>query len=180
MSAATPLVFRPSTAQRAVSALLCAGAWIVGVRGLLLLLQNLPRMVAALKLAQAAGEPVLGLWVGILGSVAASLLGGALLLAAFLALLLVEGSQVLLDELGLAVVHTTLPAPLSRWLGGGRLGWKQVGALERGRIFFRVRGGGETPVPGRREPTLRFLLVDQMDRLVLEILEHSPNLRFPE
>lgn len=55
-----------------------------------------------------------------------------------------------------------------------------MGALERGRIFFRVRGGGETPVPGHREPTLRFLLVDQMDRLVLEILEHSPNLRFPE
>ena len=78
------------------------------------------------------------------------------------------------------VGQSVLAAPLSRWLGGGRLGWKQVGALERGRIFFRVRGGGETPVPGRREPTLRFLLVDQMDRLVLEILEHSPNLRFPE
>ena len=46
MSATSPLIFRPSVAQRTLSALLCAGSWLVGVRGLYLLINNLPRLLA--------------------------------------------------------------------------------------------------------------------------------------
>ena len=49
MSATSPLVFRPSIAQRTLSVLLCAGSWLVGVRGLYLLI-NLPLSKIASRL----------------------------------------------------------------------------------------------------------------------------------
>ena len=63
MTATSPLVFRPSLAQRTLSALLCAGSWLVGVRGLYLLINNLPRLMAAERLASVAGEPTFLIWV---------------------------------------------------------------------------------------------------------------------
>jgi hypothetical protein len=93
---------------------------------------------------------------------------------------MVEGSQVLMDELGLSVEHNALPAPLAKRLGAGRLLWKQVSHLERSGPFFVVRGGGD---PGRslpQDPNLRFLMVDELERLILIILKRSPNLKLDE
>jgi hypothetical protein len=184
MTVSTPLVFRPSLAQRTVAALLCAGSWIVGIRTLALLLQNLPRLHWALRQAQEAGEPTAWLWVGLVSAISACFAGGVLLLLSVLALVLVEGSQVLVDELGIVVDLGGLPGFLARRMGAGRLVWKEITAIGKGNFFFLLQGGGN---PGEDPPSLaehpsvlRFLVVDELERLVLIIIERSPNLRFKE
>ncbi len=183
MSTATPLVFRPSVAQRTLVGLLFAGSWIVGIRILVLLVQGLPRMHGALKLAQVSSEPTFWLWVSLVAAIAACLLGGVLLALSLTALLLVEGTQVLVDEMGLAVEYLAVPRAIARWVGAGRVTWKEVRSLEKHRLFFVLRSG-DPDDPGKeairassRPPVLRFLLVDELERLILMIIERSPNLR---
>ena len=177
MSVGSPLVFRPSFAQRAMAVLLFAGSWLVGVRALAQILERLPILRASLKVAEAAGDPTWSFWVAVIAAIGAVVAGSLLLLATLLGLLLVEGSQVLVDELGLAVEHNALPAPLARKLGAGRLLWKRIARLEHSGPFFVLRGGGEPGHAGPKDPTLRFLMVDQLERLILIILERSPNLK---
>lgn len=177
MSAGSPLVFRPSFAQRAMAVLLFAGSWLVGVRALAQILERLPILRASLKVAEAASEPTWSFWVAIVAAIGAVVAGSLLLVGTLLGLLLVEGSQVLVDDLGLSVEHNALPAPLARRLGSGRLLWKRISRLERSGPFFVLRGGGEPGNHGPKDPTLRFLLVDELERLVLMILERSPNLK---
>lgn len=181
MSSTTPLVFRPSPGQRGMAALLFVGSWLVGVRGLAALVHEIPRLRWALRAAEASGEPAGSLWLQVVIIVGVCIAAGAVLVATLLALLLLEGSQVLVDELGLAVVHNSLPAPLATRLGAGRLAWKRITAMERQGPFFVVRGGGDSN-PGSMvdDPSLRFLLVEDLERLVLLILERSPNVRFKE
>lgn len=183
MSSASPLLFRPSPAQRAIAFLLFAGSWLVGVRGLYLVLQNLPRIYRELQAARAASEATGMLHLSLGLALLACLSAGLALAGALLGWLLVEGTHVAVDELGIAVTCGTLPGPLARRLGAGRLTWKEVTALEKGHVFFRLRGASEpsTERPGLAPPRpLRFLVVDSMDRLILLVLERSPNLRFPE
>jgi hypothetical protein len=186
MSTATPLVFRPSVAQRSVTGLLFAGSWIVGIRLLVLLLRNLPRMQAAIRLAQVSEEPTVLLWVSLVAAVTACVLGGLLLALSLATMLLVEGTQVFVDEMGIAVECLAVPRPFARWLGAGRLAWKEIHSLEKHRLFFVLRSGGENSngadsiKAAIRPPVLRFLIVDELERLILMILERSPNLRFKE
>lgn len=164
-----------------MAALLFVGSWLVGVRGLAALVQELPRLRWALHAAGAANESTGWLWFQVVLLVGICGVAGVVLLATLLGLLLMEGSQVLVDELGLAVDHNSLPMPLARRLGCGRLAWKRVVAMERQGPFFVIRGGGEgNPDPMVVEPVLKFLLVEDLERLVLLILERSPNVRFKE
>ncbi len=92
-----------------------------------------------------------------------------------------EGCQVVADELGIAVDLAALPGPLARRLGAGRLPWKHVTALRRKGPFFVLLGHERKPgESGPEDPVLRFLMVEEMERLVLLILERSPHLRFEE
>ena len=188
MSTATPLVFRPSVAQRSLTGLLFVGSWIVGIRLMVAFLHSLPRMYAALRFAQASGEPATLVWVSLAASVSACAVGGVLLVLSLAAMLVVEGTQVMVDELGITVECLAVPRRLARRLGAGRLSWKEIRTLEKHRLFFVLHGGGEDPDPAARTPrqragkppVIRFLLVDELERLVLTILERSPNLRFEE
>lgn len=186
MSTATPLVFRPSLAQRSLVGLLFAGSWIVGIRVLVMLVQNLPRMHAALKLAKVSEEPTLWLWISLGAAVSACILGGILLVVSLTTMLLVEGTQVFADEMGISVECLTVPKRLARWLGAGRLTWKEIHSLEKHRLFFVLRGqteqGQEQHLlrPANGLPVLRFLLVDELERLILLIIERSPNLQFED
>ena len=181
MSTATPLVFRPSVAQRSLTGLLFVGSWIVGIRLMVAFLHSLPRLYVALKFAQAAGEPSVFIWVNLAASISACAVGGVLLVLSLTAMLLVEGTQVIIDELGITVESLAVPRRLARWLGTGRLSWKEIRTLEKHRLFFVLRGGGEDPAPqAGKHPVVRFLLVDELERLVLMILERSPNLHFEE
>lgn len=179
MSTSTPLVFRPSPAQRGLAALLCVGSWLVGVRALAALIDNLPRLSRALRAAGLAGEPTLGLWLMLAAALAATVAAGGLLVVSIAAFLTVEGSVVLVDEIGLSVEHHLLPGPFGRWLGAGRLTWKQVSTVGRSGPLFVLRGGGEGPSGPPHPERLRFLLVEDLERLVNLILERSPNLKFP-
>ncbi|MBK7292489.1 MAG: hypothetical protein IPI84_01490 [Holophagaceae bacterium] len=78
--------------------------------------------------------------------------GSLLLLGTLLGVLMVEGSQVLVDDLGLSVEHGALPTPLARQLGAGRLLWKQVSRLERSGPLLCVCGAGEAGTTLRRIP----------------------------
>jgi hypothetical protein len=184
MTAITPLVFRPSLTQRAITALLCAGSWLVGIRGLFLLLTSLPRLTGSLRQAAAAGESTVLLWVWLVAGVLLCLAAGCLVLLALLGLILIEGTQVVVDEAGITVEHAGLPRPLAARMGAGHLPWKQVLRLEKGRIFFILRGGlpaGESSNLATQhfaKTTLRFLMVDELERLILLILERSSNLTF--
>jgi hypothetical protein len=157
--------------------LLFAGSWLVGVRALAQILERLPVLRASLKVAEAAGEPTWSFWIAVTAAMGAVVAGGLLLVATLLCVLMVEGSQVLMDDLGLSVEHNALPAPLARRFGAGRLLWKQISRLERSGPFFLLRGGGEPGRVGPKDPDLRFLMVDELERLILMILERSPNLK---
>jgi hypothetical protein len=184
MSATSPLIFRPSLAHRTLAALLCAGSWLVGVRGLYLLINNLPRLMAAQRQAAAAGEPSFLIWVYIVASVTLCVAAGLLLLFSLLGLILIEGTQILVDEAGITVEHNGLPRPLAIRLGSGHLPWKHVLGLDKGSVFFILRGGLPKGEPSNllteryANATLKFLLVDQLERLILIILERSSNLTF--
>ncbi len=176
----TPLVFRPSFSQRAVAILLWVGSWLVGVRSLSLLVEHLPRVRGLLMAAEAAQEPSALLWVQLVAMVLAAILAGLILAASTLGMLLVEGTHVVADELGISVELAALPGFLGRRLGAGRLPWKHVTRLARRGPFF-VLEGQEEPAPGSLEdPRLRFLMVDEMERLVLLVMERSPHLRFED
>jgi hypothetical protein len=177
MSAGSPLVFRPSFAQRAMAMLLFAGSWLVGVRALAQIMERLPVLRASMKMAESAGEPTWSFWIAVTAAIGAVVAGSLLLLGTLLGVLMVEGSQVLVDELGVSVEHNALPTSLARKLGAGRLLWKRVSRLERSGPFFVLRGGGEPGYTGPRDPNLRILMVDELERLILTIFERSPNLK---
>jgi hypothetical protein len=160
--------------------LLFAGSWMVGVRALAQIMERLPILRTSLKVAQSAGEPTWSFWIAVTAAVGAVVAGSLLLLGTLLGVLMVEGSQVLVDELGLAVEHNALPAPLARKFGAGRLLWKQISRIERSGPFFLLRGGGDPASKDRKDPNLRILLVDELERLILTVLERSPNLKQEE
>lgn len=182
MTTGSPLIFRPSVAQRALAGLLCLGCWLVGIRAVTLLIAHLPTWIQHLSAAQAAGEGTLVWWCLILGGVAACALAGLAMLAVVVGFILIEGCQVLTDALGVTVEYHTLPTPLARWFGAGRLAWKQILVLEKRGWTFIVAGdprakevhADHPPKPVLR---LRFLLVAELERLILLILERSPNLK---
>lgn len=179
MTSTTPLAFRPSFAQRATALVLFLGSWMAGLRVGAELIRQFPRLWAALQQARAAEEGTALLWfyLGLTGL--ACVLGLLGLLASLFLVVLLEGTQVLVDQLGLAVELHLLPPTLARWAGAGRLTWKRVGRLRRQGPFFVVEGGGEGPPgPGQLvDPTLRILMVDELERLVTLILDRSPNVK---
>ena len=160
--------------------LLFAGSWMVGVRALAQIMERLPILRASLKVAESAGEPTWSFWIAVAAALGAVVAGSLLLLGTLLGVLMVEGSQVLVDELGLAVEHNALPAPLARKFGAGRLLWKQISRIERSGPFFLLRGGGDPGSQDQKDPNLRILLVDELERLILTVLERSPNLKQEE
>jgi hypothetical protein len=180
VSTSTPLVFRPSVAQRGLAALLCVGSWLVGVRAMAAFIESLPRLTRMLRAADLAGEPTWSLWIQLVAALAALVVAGGLLLLSILGFLMVEGSVVLVDEIGISSEHHLLPGPIGRWLGAGRLIWKQVSGLKRSGPFFVLLGGAGGGLDPTQPGRLKFLLVEDLERLVNLILERSSNLRFPE
>ena len=182
MSTATPLVFRPSPLQRTLALLLCAGSWLVGARALASLLEQMPLLHTAIVEARAMGDDPWMAWLLMTLAIAAVLAAGILLLASILGLVLMEGTQVFVDELGIAVELAYLPRGFAHWLGAGRIPWKQVGALKRSGPLFVIHGDGRDSKGASHEPLspVRFLVVDEIERLVNLILERSPNISFKD
>lgn len=184
MSTATPLVFRPSPLQRTLALLLCTGSWLVGGRALASLLEQMPLLRQVIVQSRSTGDEPWIAWLLLVLAILAVLMAGILLLASILGLLLMEGTQVFVDELGIAVELAYLPRGFAHWLGAGRIPWKQVGTVKRsGPLFVILADGGDsTSVRDSLEtpPPVRFLVVDEIERLVNLILERSPHISFKD
>ncbi|MDR0498275.1 MAG: hypothetical protein LBH03_00900 [Holophagales bacterium] len=178
MNSATPLIFRASAAQRAVAVTLALGCLLVAGRGMSLMLQNFPKIWYQLKLAQSqSGESTIFIWLSLIVGCVAVLIAGFVLILAILTLMLIEGTQVLVDELEITVECPLLPGPLARRLGAGRIPWKQVTKIERRRMYFVLRGETSSNKPGSASKEIKFLLVDELEHLIFIIMERSPNLK---
>lgn len=182
MNAATPLVFRPSHLQRTLALLLCTGSWLVGARALASILEQMPVLHKLIVEARAVGDDPWMAWFLMTLAIAAVLVAGVLLLASILGLVLMEGTQVFVDELGIAVELAFLPRGFAHWLGAGRIPWKQVGTLRRSGPLFVIQGDGRDSDGASRVPLapVRFLVVEEIERLVNLILERSPNISFKD
>ncbi len=182
MNTSTPLVFKPSHLHRTMALLLCSGSWLVGARALASLWQEMPRLHSIIVEARSAGEDPWLAWLLMTLSIAAVLIGGLLLVASILGLLIIEGTQVLVDELCISVELAYLPGPLAHWLGAGRLPWRHVSAIRRSGPFFIIMGDGRNPEDSEIQTLdpIRFLMVDELERLVNLVIERSPNLSFKD
>jgi hypothetical protein len=176
MNSATPLVFRASAAQRAVVVTLVLGCLLVAGRGISLMLHNFPKIWYQLKLAQSqSGESTILIWLSLIVGCVAVLIAGLILVLAIIALMLIEGTQVLVDEFGISVECPLLPRAVARRLGAGRILWKQITNIERRRMYFVIRGETAPNKPITRE--IKFLLVDELEQLIFIIMERSSNLK---
>jgi len=176
MNTATPLIFRASAIQRAIAVTLVLGCLLVAGRGMSLMIQNLPRIWYQLKLAQSQSEPTTLIWLSLATAFIAMLITCAVLLLAMLAFMLIEGTQVLVDELGITVECPLLPGPIARRFGAGRLSWKSITKIERRKMCFVLHGDAE-PNSANGKEIVSFLLVDKLEHLIFLIMEHSPNLK---
>ncbi len=179
MSITTPLAFRPSFLQRTTAVLLFVASWMMGLRVGSELIRQVPKLWVHIQQAQTAGEPVFGLWLLFSAAILVALLGIAGLLISLALVVLLEGTHVLVDELGLSVQIHLVPPTLARWAGAGRLSWKHVGRLHRSGPFFVVEPAPRTHSEGGhlQEPTLRFMMVDELEMLVTMIVDRSPNVK---
>lgn len=179
MSITTPLAFRPSFLQRTTAVLLFVASWMMGLRVGSELIRQVPRLWVHIHQSQAAGEPVFGLWLLFSAAILVGLLGIGGLLISLALVVLLEGTHVLADELGLSVQIHLVPPTLARWAGAGRLSWKHVGLLHRSGPFFVVEPTPRAhPDSGHLvEPTLRFIMVDELETLVTMIVDRSPNVK---
>ena len=169
-------MFRASAIQRAIAVTLALGCLLVAGRGMSLMIQNLPRIWYQFKLAQSQSEPTTLIWSSLVAACIAMLIAGVVLLLAILALMLIEGTQVLVDELGITVECPLLPGPIARRFGAGRLTWKNITKIERRKMCFVLHGGAE-PNGANGKETVGFLLVDRLEYLIFLIMERSPNLK---
>ena len=130
--------------------------------------------------ARAVGDDPWLAWLLMTLSIVAVLVAAILLLASILCLVLMEGTQVFVDELGIAVELAYLPKGFAHWLGAGRIPWKKVGTLKRSGPLFVIVCDGRNTEGAAGEPLspIRFLVVDEIERLVNLILERSPNITF--
>jgi hypothetical protein len=176
MCSATPLIFRANATQRAIAFILVIGCLLVGGRGTMLVVQNIPRIWFQLKLAQSQGEPSTIVWLSLALACIALIFAGLSVLLSIVALALIEGTHVILDEFGITVECTLLPKPIARRLGAGRILWKNIEKIERRMLRFVLLGQASPEQPKSKE-IIGFLLVDELEKLILTIFERSPNLK---
>jgi len=177
MNSSTPLMFRASSVQRAIAVTLVLGCFLVAGRGVSLMIQNVPRIWYQLKLAQSqGGEPTALIWLSLVLACATILIAGVVLLFAMFALMLIEGTQVIVDELGITVECPLFPGPIARRFGAGRIPWKNITRIERRKMCFVLHGHSE-PNCANNSEIVRFLLVDRLDYLIFIIMERSPDIK---
>jgi hypothetical protein len=176
MNGAAPLVFRASAAQRAITVSLALGCLLISVRGGHIMAQSLPKVFYQLKLARYMEEPTFFIWLSLALSLVVFLAAGAVMVFSVLALVLVEGTQVIVDGHGIAVECPLLPGPLARRLGAGRVPWESVTGVGRRKARFIVTGDAGSNDP-KRGGSVGFLFVDELERLMFLVMERSPNLK---
>lgn len=183
MTTTSLLIFRPNLTHRIIAAILCIGSCMAGVRGLIFLLKYLPKLIFELNQTKTANESTLFLWSLIVILVLFCFISGFLLVFCILGLILIESTNVIVDKTGITVEYLALPNRLAIYFGAGHLLWKHVLKLEKNIIFFTLHGKEHNMSCSKYDNhkqckviKLKFIIVDELDRLILTILERSPNL----
>ena len=185
MTITSLLIFRPNITHRIITAILCIGSCMAEVRGLIFLLKYLSKLIFELNQTKAANEPTLFLWGLIIVLMLFCFTSGFLLVFCILGLILIESTNVIVDETGITVEYLALPHRLANYFGAGHLSWKHILKLEKNNIFFTLHGKEHNIACSKygngnhkryKVIKLKFIIVDELDRLILTILERSPNL----
>jgi len=175
----TPSVFRASLMHRGVSLVVFFVCWFFSLNILQHFMTTYPLSAYELYEARLSGIswgiPQVKFTLLILGLIASVFI----LLWSLVVFLIIETTQVMIDDLGVFIHHAFLPQWLSRRLGSGRLSWKHIIQFDKKFFFFKVVG---EPVSDQHQtsPILRFILVDHLEELVIIILERSPQLRWKQ
>ena len=186
MIAASPLVFKPSSYHRIFSVLLCLGSWMAGIRGLVMLVNYMPRLAACVHQARLLGESTYPIWAWVTVLIFFCLAGGLILVASIIGLMLIESTSITVDEIGITVAYSLLPKKMAIYFGAGHIPWNKVVRLEKQGIFF-ILYSGQVNISGpnsfslcRSESVVKFIVVHELERLVLTVLRCSPNITFSQ
>jgi hypothetical protein len=184
MVANSRLIFRPSIFHRISAALLCMGSWMVGVRGLFMMVEYMPKVLVNIQIVKMAGEPTCLFWAYIVFLAVSCLVGGLLLATSILGFILIEGTNIVVDKIGITVAYTLLPKRLAVCFGAGYIPWNQVVRLEKRGVFF-VLHSGQSSINGSGVDSsnkfgfsVKFIIVYELERLVLTIMQYSRNMTF--
>jgi hypothetical protein len=182
MVATSPLIFKPSLFHRIFAVLLCVGSWIVGIRGLAILVKYTPKLMINMQIAKSVGESTFLPWIYIVALVVSFLIGILLLAVSILGYILIEGTNIIVDKIGITVTYELLPRRLATYFGAGYLPWNKVVRLEKHGIFFvlysdRSNINDNGTISGYDlKPSVKFIIVNELERLVLTVFEYSRNI----
>ncbi len=117
--------------------------------------------------------------IGIL--IVSGLLSVVILILSIIFLILVETTQVVIDDIGITIQHQVIPAWLSKRLGGGRLTWKRIVRLQRKFFLFHLSAEIDQEIPESLAVLrIHFVLVEYLEELITIIVNKSPHLRWTD
>ena len=185
MTAVSPLIFRPSFFHRIFAILLFVGSWTTGIRGLAILIEYMPKLMSNIQRAKLVGEPRYLFWTCVFMLVVGCLVSGLLLVTSIFAFILIEGTNITVDKIGITVTYELLPRKLATYFGAGHIPWDKIVHLEKKYgIFFVLHSeqpngnGNNTFSPYLFSPSVKFIIVHELERLIFTILKCSQNITF--
>jgi hypothetical protein len=184
MSEISPLIFKPSLNHRIFAVLLCIGSWMVGILGLITLVDHMPKLIFTIRQSKLLGEPIWWTWISIIALVIGCLLCILMLSMSILGSFLIENTTIIVDKIGIKVSYKFLPRKIANYFGAGYIPWNKATRLEKRGVFF-VLYGEKMFITGINSSSfccssssIKFIMVHELERLILTILEHSHNITF--
>jgi len=184
MTTDAPLIFRPSPFHRLFAILLCIGSWMTGIRGLAVIIECVPKFMVNVQRARLAGESTFILWVCIVVFAVGCLLSGVFWVASILVLMIIEGTNITVDKIGINVEYELFPSRMATYFGAGYMPWNRVVRIEKHGVFFVLYGeqlsanSGSVDLTYKFRSSVKFIIVQELDRLVLTIIKCSDNITF--
>jgi len=180
-SSPSPSIFRASFFQRSLSFVIFCGCWLSSMSMLRQVAEKLPSLWTQVHFLKLEGESASFLY-GSIGILAISGLASlVVLLLSLLFLILMETTQVVIDDIGITVQHHLIPLWLSRQLGGGRLTWKRIVRLKRNFFLFQLKAEPDPETPGSLKVLrIHFVLVEYLEELITIIVNKSPHLKWTD
>jgi len=180
-SSPSPSIFRASFFQRVLSFVIFCGCWFSCMSMLRQVVEKLPSLWTQAHFLKLQGESTSFLYssIGILAI--SGLMSMVILVLSVIFLILVETTQVVIDDVGITVQHHLIPSWLSRQLGGGRLTWRRIVRLQRKFFLFQLKAESDPEIPEPlRVLQIHFVLVEYLEELITIIVNKSPHLKWTD
>ena len=149
-----------------------------------MLIEYVPKLMVNIQRARLAGESTCMFWVCIVVLTVGCLLGGFLLVTSILGLILIESTNITVDKIGITISYELLSRRLATYFGAGYIPWNKVVRLEKHGVFFVLYSeqpnvnDGSVFSPYHSGSSVKFIVVQELERLVLTIIEYSRNITF--